>query len=222
MDPLHLIKRIITGLSVCFLLPVVVYALRRNRTDFWAFPAHSQLVALQGAEVLSSALTIGLAWSGRNTHGIANIVEPFFFAWTLWLFQRWTVSPGARRIYGTLMGLGLLLGVTGMFVNRTIFTFNELFLTAQCVILASASGFELYKLASSTPRMLSETPWFWIYAGLLISSLGSLTLAASSTYFLRTLPRALLGIPWLVHMLTICAQKAFIARSFLCQKPASF
>lgn len=221
MESLLLIKRIITGLSISFLVPVVVYLFRRRRPDFWPFAGHGELLGLQIAEVLSSAITIGLAWSGRNTHGVANFVEPFFFAWTLFLFQRWTSSLTARKVYGLMMILGLVLGVVGVQLNRTLYTFNELFLASQCIILSGACSYELLRMAGAAPNDLSASPWFWIYAGILISSLGSVTLQASSTYFLRTLPKSMLGIPWLVHMLTLCAQKAMIARSFLCPKPAS-
>lgn len=113
-----------------------------------------------------------------NFYILTNI--PLYF----YLFYNFlNIKPKFRKIYFyTGLSISLLL-VFNFFFYEGIFTFNTLSIIFMqfCTILLSV--FLLFRLAISEKFfILSKHPYFWIAAGLLIFSLGTLVVLGMSQY----------------------------------------
>ncbi|HJV91235.1 MAG TPA: hypothetical protein VJ623_13080 [Holophagaceae bacterium] len=169
-------------------------------------------------DALSSGITTTIAIFGRNNHWFANFDELLTFTWLLVLFRAWTDSALARKTYVGLAASGLLWTALGLYASGSLFTFNDVFLTAQSLILGGAAMFELACLLmrEDMDAPLTATPRFWVYSGLFLFYMASIPIHALGNHLLHTLPRDLVLYPWLVRALFFLLYKLMVAKAFLC------
>jgi hypothetical protein len=223
VNAFRIITQVLRWLPLLALLPPGAYLYARWRGGFRTAPWMKGLVTFHVYDLVTTAITLTLSLLGRNNLGFANFDELVALIWILTLFRRWTTSPRARQVYGFAAASAVLWAGLGVLLSGSIFRFNDLFLTAQSLILAGASMVELARLLMdpAADEPLTAMPLFWVLSGLYLFSLGALAVHATGNVLLRSLPIHLIGYPWLVRAVLFYVYKAMVAKAFLCPQPTS-
>ncbi len=134
--------------------------------------------------IIETASAILKYFGYTNNHYLYNFYiltcTPLYF---YFFFHFLNINPGYRKVYFyTCLSISLLL-VINFFFFEGVFIFNTLSIIFMqfCTILLSV--FLLFRLAISENHfILSRHPYFWIAAGLLIFSLGTLVVLGMNQY----------------------------------------
>lgn len=204
------------------LAPLCAYAWNRIRGGYqrpaWLRP----YVAVQVLDLIQGIIFIAIAMSHRNNQWFRHIVQPFVFAGLLWTLARTSEEgPSRRRLYLSLIGIGIAAAVAGVFVNG-LFWRNALFMTTQSLIYMGLGAYELNRLFNAREEgALANRPEFWLASAVLIYGSSALIFSATSNHFLRALPPHLVHIPWVMNGIAIVFYELALAKVFLCRKSAS-
>ncbi len=181
------------------------------------------LLAFLVYDFLSSIATSSLAAAHINSHWFANIDELLTFTWLLLLFRAWSASPRARKVYATLAASGFVWAALGVYVSGSLFRFNDVFLTAESLILGGAAVYELasFLRREDSDAPLTSMPKFWVFSGFYLFFMASLPVHALGNHLLQSLPRELVLYPWLMRALFFLLYKLMVAKAFLCPQASS-
>lgn len=202
--------------------PLAAYGISRWRDHYEQPEWMPFFLKVQVFNVIQGVIFTGMAHQHLNNQWLRHITGPIIFAGLLWtMFRMAPDSRGRRIIYGTCLALGLVAAVVGSELDGMKLR-NSIFTTTMSLVYLGLVPAELKTLTQSNDEaQLTSLPTFWVLAGLLVYSSGTLIFNASSNYFLRTLPSPLIAIPWVAVGIIYAIYQVMFAKAFLCPKPTS-
>lgn len=202
--------------------PVAAYVVNRWRGDYQQ-PAWMPLYTkVQVFDLAQGAIFTGMSLYHVNNQWLRHLTQPVVFIGMLWtIFRMAPDSKGRRILYRACMVAGLAAAVVGTLLDGMKWR-NSVFTTTMSLVYLGLATRELRIISESNESdHLTTLPSFWVLAGLLVYSSGTVIFNATSNYFLRTLPMHLLFIPWVIVGIVHAIHEVLLAKAFLCKKPAS-
>jgi hypothetical protein len=215
--------RVLMSISdIIMLAPIGAYLWSRNRIYYQKPIWINNFKNLQLIELFFGVIFVSLAYSGIHNQWFRHMAQPVDFVLMI-LLLRTIRSEFSRNswLYIILIVIGLMSAGLGLFIDKIHYR-NAIFSSTQSVIYLLICGIELPNILLKEETIeLRHLPEFWLFAALLLYSSGTIIFNASSNYFLRTLPSALLPIPWLAAASVHSIYHILLAKVFLCPKPSS-
>lgn len=209
-------------LNPTILIPIGVYLWSRNRPSLQKPDWLPNFIRLEFLEFAFGVVGTSLAFAGIRNLGFLHFSRPIAYVATLYVLMGIpTGLPRKKLWYLAAMVVGLLAAFLGLFQD-TLTHRNTLFTTVQSLVFLLLSSLEFQELLTGEDSShLQDRPEFWFLSALMVFASGSLLFNATSNYFLRTLPRDLLPIPWVAVSVVYAAYHILLAKVFLCRNHAS-
>jgi hypothetical protein len=209
-------------LNPTLLIPLGAYIWSRYRGTYAEPKNLPGAVPREFLEVFFGLLGTVMAFAGIRNVGLLHFTRPLTFVATTCVLLRMPAVPRRRRrLYLGAMGLGLAAAGVGYFLDTPAYR-NAVFTTVQSLIFLTISAVELKSILSLEDDLpVADRPEFWFLSALLVFASGSLLFNATSNYFLRTLSRDLLPVPWVAVNVVYLVYYLLMARVFLCPRPTS-
>ena len=209
------------SLQALRLVPLIAAWVHFGTGRFRREPALTWLLAYLLADAVLECVLLSMAVRSIRTYGLLDLTIVPSFAMQAAVLVRLRPS---RRLGRALVAAGVVLalvsgweGWQGGLQPKWAWAMA----LSSLVVLGTCLWVLFQELADDRGDSLARRPAFWVATSWMVEQGSGLLLTACTGFFLRTLSRAWIGIPWITHDL-ICAVLTFtLARAFLCPKPTS-
>jgi hypothetical protein len=159
-------------------------------------------------ETISRTLVIFNIKNNLPFFHIYTVIEFFIISWFYWLVFKDYFS---KLLIPIVFFTFFIFSLIDSFVFHNVFTFNSYAKSLECIIIVVLSVLYLYKTFNEfQEKDPSDTPVFWINAGLLFYFSGCLFLFTFSNYML-TQGKAMAIVTWALHAFFMILMYSLIA-----------
>lgn len=179
-------------------------------------PGLKLVLALFLVNVFSIGLQLALNLRGQNNLWISHIYGFIELVTLIFVFSTWISRVDMRRFMrGAIVVYAALWVASMIFLER--FDQSPFYAALMARILFTGTSiYTLHSLSNESKVIIYRDPRFWIAAGMLIASTGSLMFYALRSV-IEKLPREGLEVAYSIHWIIIILANMFYTTGFLCK-----
>lgn len=209
------------SLELAYLVPLASAWMNQRSLRYQREPWMPALVVTIAFNVLIRAVLLGTAMAGIRNHWVSNLAFLPNFLLMTWVISGFRVKSRIRPalLIATLPVAALAFWEASQVGLDSVWNHSA---TLAAVIILTATLAEIHQLfLLDTTDTLGSIPGFWVATAWALDNGISVIFHSLFDFFLRTLTKPWVLVPWFVVFLLGAFFNLFLARAFLCLKPQS-
>jgi hypothetical protein len=209
------------SLELFYLVPLASAWMNQRSIRYQREPWMPALVVTIAFNVLIRAVLLGTAMAGIRNHWVSNLAFLPNYLLMTWVISGFRVNSRTRPalLIAALPVAALAFWEASQVGLNSVWNNSA---TLAAVIFLAATLVEIHQLfLLDTTGTLGSIPGFWVATAWALDNGISLIFHSLFDFFLQTLSKPWILVPWLVVFLLGAFFNLFLARAFLCLKPQS-